>query len=459
MGITSGLAAFAISTELRDAGEDVRIASKEMLLNIFGVTLAGSVAQTSDIICAYSREVGSGDQATLLGRSERSTPTLAALVNGTMAHVLDFDEHVARRGNHPSNTLMPTVLAVGEQLGVTGAELLAAFIVGCEVSTKIGAAGDFDLMKPTMWSHGWHLEGVACTIGATAAAGKLLGLNQERMENALGIAVSEAAGVQVNYGTSTKSLHSGRAAMNGVMAASLAAKGFTGARNALEDENGLLGCYRRDHNVDADEFLARVGNPYDIIYPGVGIKPYPCASSTHTAIDAVHRVMTDNDVKCDDIESLVLKLPPRHGNTRRVISHPETGLEGKFSIQYCAAVTMVHGAPRMDNFTDEAVMGDGAVAELLDRVTLEFSETVTPDIARPATATIVLKDGSRLAHRSPYPKGHPKNAMSPAEIEAKFLDCARGHIADGAAREVVRLVDRLEELDNLTGLASSLSGL
>ena len=458
MGITSGLAAFAISTQLDDVGEDVRKASKEMLLNIFGVTLAGSVTETSDIICDYAREVGSGDQATLLGRGERSTPTLAALVNGTMAHVLDFDEHVARRGNHPSNTLMPTVLAVGEQLGVSGAEMLAAFIVGCEVSTKIGAAGDFDLLKPTMWSHGWHLEGVACTIGATAAAGKLLGLDQDQMENALGIAVSEAAGVQVNYGTSTKSLHSGRAAMNGVMAASLAVKGFTGAHNALEDENGFLGCYRRDHNVDPDEFLVKVGNPYDVIDPGVGIKPYPCASATHTAIDAVHRVMTDNDVDFADVESLLLSLPPRHGNTRRVITHPVSGLEGKFSIPYCVAVTMVHGNPRMENFSDTAVAGDAPVLGLLDHISLEFTETVTADVARPATATIVRKDGSRLGHRSPYPKGHPKNPMSAGEIEGKFIDCARGHLAKDDVRAVIDLVAGIEKLDSLTDLTARLSG-
>ena len=115
---------------------------------------------------------------------------------------------------------------------------------------------------------------------------------------------------------------------------------------------------------------------------------------------------------------------------------------------------MVHGNPRMDNFSDAAVADDAPVRGLLDRITLEFTETVTPDIARPATATIVLKDGSRFAHRSPYPKGHPKNPMSAAEIEGKFIDCARGHLSEDAARAVIDLVDGLEKLDSLTDLTS-----
>jgi 2-methylcitrate dehydratase PrpD len=457
MGITSGLASFSVGTTFKDLPDDVVSTSKDMLLNILGVTLAGSVHKTSDIINQYAGELGNAADCTLIGRAARSSATGAALVNGTMAHVLDYDENVQRRGNHPSNSIMPAVLAAGELRKASGAELLEAFVIGCEVSTKIGAAGDFDALKPTMWRYGWHLEGVACTIGATAAVGKLLGLDQEAMENAFGIATSEASGVQVNYGTSTKSLHSGRAAMNGVMAASLAEKGFTGARNALEDENGLLGCYRRDNNVDADDFIAHVGRPYDVVDPGVGLKAYPCASATHSALGAVDHIVGEHGIRHTDVERVRISVPPRLGNTRRMITHPVSGLEGKFSIHYCVAVTLVHGTPRMEHFTDEAVLGDERVRAMLDRITVTADEEATKEVPRPSTAVVTMADGSRLTYRNEFPKGHPRNPMTAAELEAKFLDCSKGLLSEAAARAVIDKVRGLETADSVLDLAACLA--
>ena len=454
MGLTSRLAAFAVGRSFSDIPAQAIGNCKQMMLNAAAVGLAGSAEKEGQIIAEYVQQVGGSTHCTVIGTAIRTSPVNAALANGTMVHVLDYDEAILRRANHPSNSIYPTVMALGEQLAATGKEALAAFTIGCEVSTKIGIVGDLDKLQPPISSLGWHLEGVAGTIGSTAAAGKLLKLGQEQMENALAIAVSEASGIKSNFGTSTKSLHCGRAAMNGIMAAMLAQKGFTGAKDAIEGPKGFLDCFRRDRNVDEDDFIRQLGNPFDVVDPGMALKLYPCGSATHTAIDAALRLRSEHKINPKEVRSVRVAIPP---HMAMPFPRPETGLQGKFSVHYCVATALVHGQPRIHHFTDAAVR-DPEVVAMLDKTTVETTEKATKEVSRPSTVALTLAGGQEIACRIEHPKGHPSDPLTAQELEDKFLYCSRDILPPERRECVIAQFRRLEELSNVQPLFSALGG-
>jgi 2-methylcitrate dehydratase PrpD len=457
MELTAGISHFALQTELADVPADVLAVSRDMMLNAAGVGLAGSRAPTARMILEHVQEMGGVAECTVMAEGWRTSPELAALANGAMVHVLDFDETFERRGNHPSAAIFPTVMVMGERYGLAGRDVLAAFVIGCEVSTKVGAIGALDELKPTIFKNGWHLTGVVGTIGAAAAAGRLLNLDQEKMENALGIAASMAAGLQVNYGHSVKALHAGRAAMNGVTSARLAAKGFTGARTAIEAADGFLGAFHGDPDLDAQDFLAHLANPFDVIDPGVGIKNYPCATTTHAAIFAAGELTREHDFAPEDIESVLVSVPELGGRTesRNAFPHPRTGLEAKFSVAYCTAVSLVHGMPRMHHFTDEAVK-DPALVPILDRLVLTMDEVPTVEHHMPCTVRVTLRDGRVLTHRAMSAKGHRANPLTAAEVDDKFRYCADGRLSPGLIAEVITGFRDIHNADNVSSLFAKL---
>lgn len=457
MGLTSRLAAFAVDTEFADLPPDVVSVSTEMMLNAAGVGLAGSREDEGRILTAYVERSGASPRSTVLGAAFRSSPEGAALANGTMVHVLDFDENVERRANHPSNVLLPTVMAVGEDLGSTGQAVVAAFAIGCEISTKLGAIGDLDEQFPTMSSFGWQMMAVAGTFGAAAAAGRLLGLGQTEMENAFGLACSQAAGLQVNHGTSAKSIQAGWSAMRGIQCATLAGQGCTGARDGIEAENGFLAAYRRDATIDEDAFIARLGHPFDIIDPGVRLKIYPCGSLTHVSIEALLRLRDDHAFSAEEVRSVRVSVPARWDHSVYPVTHPQTGLEAKFSIAYCIAVTLVDGAPQARHFTDAAVH-DPAVGRLLDLVTVVADELPTPTASRPSTVTVELADGRVLTHRAEFAKGHQNNPVTVRELDAKFLACSQDVLTAPVARELISGFRDLPIASDVRPLFSKLAG-
>jgi 2-methylcitrate dehydratase PrpD len=459
MGFTSRLATFALETAFLDIPVNVVDRSKEMMLNAAGIGLAGSAEEEGRIITKYVQDMGGTPTCTVLGSTLRTSPELAALANGTMVHVLDFDENVDRRGNHPSNVMYPTVMALGQSLRRSGSDVVSAFAVGCEVSTKLGAAGDLDEQFPRSAGFGWHGMAVFGTFGATVAAGRLLGLDQDQMENALGMACSQAAGLQVNHGTSSKSLQAGSTAMRGIMCATLAQRGFTGAKHGIEaEEAGFFAAYRRGNDVDEDEFFGRLGNPYDVIEPGVRIKIYPSGSLTHVSIEAMLRLIEEHKLNADQVRSIRVSVPARWDGSVYPVMRPLTGLEGKFSLGYCMAVCLVHGAPQMHHFTDEAVR-DPRVLAVIDRVTVDTNEQPTERASRPSTVAITLADGREISYRAEFARGHKNNPVTDKEIHAKFAACSQSVLTPIEVARVIREFRRLDELPDVEPLFSSLAAI
>ena len=226
----------------------------------------------------------------------RTGAASAALLNGTSGHALDWDDtQLATSADrifglltHPTVPPLAAALAIGERQRVSGRQFLEAFLTGFEVECKIAEA-----IHPSHYKKGFHSSGTVGTFGATAAAAKLLGLDADKTAHALAIAASTAAGIRVNFGTMTKPLHVGRAAQNGVVAAELAARGFTGGKDALDPPWGFFQVFSHGDGFDADRIVGKLGNPHTIVWPGVSIKPYPCGVLGHPTMDAMRRLVID----------------------------------------------------------------------------------------------------------------------------------------------------------------------
>ena len=452
MGITSRLASFIVDSTFSDIPDNVVLMSKQMLLNSAAAGLAAAGETAVDTTIQLVEEMGGKPECTVMGRGIRSSPLYAALANGVMMDLPDYEGAVRRRGSASSRVVSPAAMAIGECLAMSGKEVLLAFALGCEVSTKVGAAGDLDeLIRPRMVDCGWHLAALVGVIGAAAAAGKLLGLGQNEMENALGIAVSQASGLQINIGSAVTPYENGKAAMNGIMAAILAQKGLAGGPNAIEGKYGFFDCYRRDKNVDEDEFFRALANPYDVIDPGMLLKFYPCGSHTATTVEATLQLKEQHNITPEQVESVRATVVEPHSGT--LIRAPRTGLEGKKSIKYCMAVSLVHGRPQLHHFTDEAVR-DPQVRAVMDRITWEATEQATREAPSPSTVTINLGTGREVRYRAKYEKGHPGNPLTQQELENKFAECSRNELSPDHIKEAI---DRFHHFEELSDVAPSIA--
>ena len=449
MTLSNQLAEFVAGTKFESLPPEAVIQAKRAILDTLGVALAGCREEAPSTVAEQARRAGGAGETTLLGWPFRAPAAEAALVNGTSAHALDFDDvNVSMRG-HPSAPLLPAVLATAETADGSGSELLLAFVLGVEVEAKLGR-----LMGGRHYALGWHPTSTLGTLGAAAACAKLLGLDRERTRAALGIAASMACGVRANFGTMTKPLHVGLAARNGVQAAALAAARFTASDEALDADDGFVSAFLAEPPKD-DRHLDGLGQPYDIVSPGLGQKLYPCCYATHRAVDAA--IELAGGVAAADIASVRIHvsrgtLMPL--NDRR----PQTGLEGKFSLAYCTAAALVDGAVRISSFTDDAVRRPD-VSRLLDATeVVEDQEPQSNPLAAWAELRLALADGSDRSLRVDVPKGDPRRPLTWDELAAKFRDCAAPLLQPEEAAQVIETIERLDRLQDVRQLTAILAG-
>jgi 2-methylcitrate dehydratase PrpD len=332
--------------------------AKVGLIDCIGTTLAGSVAECTRIV---SSTLGAGGPALLFGSPRRAAPLDAALINGTAAHALDFDDCSDSMGGHPSAPVLPALFALADAQRVSGRDFLTAYVAGIETETRIARGVNFH-----HYEKGWHPTATLGTFGAAAAASRLLRLEDSRTAAALALACSLACGVKANFGTMTKPLHVGHAARNGLMAALLARGGFSAGRDAFEHRQGFFMVFNGAGNFSADAVLAGWASPLDILKPGIAIKQYPCCGSTHPAIDAVLALIAEHAVTADDVERVDAFIHPRRlAHTDR--PDPVSALDAKFSVQYCLARALLDGCLRLDPFEGDAHR-QGRVRALMARI-------------------------------------------------------------------------------------------
>ncbi len=449
MNVSERLARFVAETE--GVPEEALVQARRAVLDTLGVTLAGSREESAHTIADWLREQGGRAEATVLGRGFRAPVADAALANGTAAHALDFDDVSLPMRGHPSVPLLPAAIAVAEQAGRSGRDLLAAFVLGFEVEAKLGRA-----IGEPHYALGWHATSTLGTLGAASACARLLRLDAAQTRMALGIAASLAAGLQQNFGTMTKPLHAGWAARSGAFAAGLAARGFTADPRALEGESGFLRAMSGGAEIDLEPFAA-LGEPFEITSSGFGVKLYPCCYATHRTLEAALDLR--QRYRIDPAGIAAVRVEVSRGTLvplRR--EPPATGLEGKFSLEYCLAAALLDGRVGMASFTDEAVRRP-AVRKLMSQVHAEEGEEAgAVPIGGYAEVRIRLLDGGEHSLRVDRPRGDPALPLSWDELAGKFRECTEGILSAEATERAADLVARLEELPDVFSLTETLIG-
>ncbi|MFQ5831004.1 MAG: MmgE/PrpD family protein [Candidatus Methylomirabilia bacterium] len=450
MGATAQLAEFIVKSRWEDLPPATLEAAKRAILDSVGVILAGAAEPPARIVQRIAEAEGGAPLCTVLGAPMRTGGVWAALANGTAGHSLDFDDtHFIMMG-HPSVPVLAAGLAAGELALADGRGLLHAFLLGFEVETTLGQA-----VNPAHYERGWHATSTLGTLGAAAAAARLLGLKVLETRHALGIAASQASGLKENFGTMTKPFHAGHAARSGLLSALLAREGFTASEIAVEGSQGwarVLG----GAAVDLSEALKALGSTWKILTPGVAVKPYPSCALTHSAIDALLELRAKHAIGPEKVASVEIGV---NAVTPAVLIHPNprTGLEGKFSMEFCAAAALADGEVGVTTFT-EAKIADSRIRSLMGNVRMQVDPGLPAGQERHAWARVMvhLADGRRLEVPPREVKGHPGNPLPAEALRAKFEKCAGVTLASDRVASVAAMLESLEGCPDLRSLTAML---
>ena len=451
--LEQGLGDFVAGLDHAVLTEEVLVALKRAVLDCLAVIVGGSGEEVArKVVGLVTREAPDGP-ASVVGSRRRTSLAGAALANGTMGHALDYDDVSWTMFAHATAPVLPAVLAISEWKGHGGRDLLLAFLAGLEVEMKLGAAA-----APVHYEAGWHSTGTLGTFGAAAGAAKALGLDATGVQTALGIAASRASGLRENFGTMTKPLHVGFAARDGLEAALLASLGVTSGGAAIAGSFGFLDVLAPGHG-GVDGLLERLGNPFDMVEPGLAYKLYPSCGDTHAGVDAVLSLRGEHGLDPEHIVRVKCGITPLAA-TNLVHSDPKTPLAAKFSMEYCLAAALVRGRLGLQEFLPDAVV-DPAIRSLLERVEVRAHPRLSsPDevsICTPAIVEIETADGRVLEKGVWTMRGHPENPLSAMELGDKFRACAEGVLAPAAAERAIDLIDRLETVATLSDLVDALT--
>lgn len=427
----------------------VLTAAKAMLVNAAAVGLAGAAQPESFAITRFIQEMGGNGKCTLIGKGLRTSPVYAALANALMISLLDFDDQIVPGQAGPSAVAFPPAMAIGEMNGSPGAAVLAAFILGCEISAKLS-----DLLPPD----------AAPALAAAAAASHLLNLDAAPLESALTLAAGHPVVIPpvppaapsanllppADTATPARAYRQAQAAMQGSTAALLAQQGLTAA------SGGLSNLFPNANDQQIADRCAALGQPYAILDPGVTLKLYPCAAAAHPAIDAALQLMQQYRIGANDIAAASVSVTPA-ALAELPYPTPADSWQARHCLSYILAATLTWGHPLLDTFTDSAVQ-DSTIRRLMDAITVTAAEPPSPSIPYPCALTLTLTDGRQLPHRVEFARGGPQLPLTPEELDAKFLYCSRYILPPDHIDEAITNLRNLENIPNTTGLFSVLGG-
>jgi len=437
--VTRRLARYVVSAQPADVPQAVRTEARRTLLNWVGCAVGGSRHETVDIAIAALAPFAGPGQASILGRKERLDVLSAALMNGISSHIFDYDDTHLKTIIHPAGPVASAILALSEHQPVSGLEFLNALVLGVEVECRIGNA-----VYPAHYDVGWHITGTAGVFGAAAASGKLLGLTEQQMTWALGLAATQPVGLREMFGTMTKSFHPGRAAHNGLTAALLASRNFTSSDHGIEAKRGWANVLSTSRNYGA--ITAKLGETYEISLNTY--KPFACGIVIHPTIDGCIQLRNEHNLTADQIDRIELRVHPLVLELTGKKA-PQTGLDSKVSVYYAAAVAIVQGAAGERQFSDGLVR-DPVIVALRDRVVTVVDPAIHEDQVR---IRITLKDGRRLEKFIEHAIGSVEQPMSDAALEAKFTDLADGILPRDQVRRLIELCWKIDGLPSAAEVA------
>ena len=444
-GATASLAAWiARAPRIRD--KRALALAKDAMRDIVACMIAGAKDEATLRVARAAAGWGGG-ACSIVGQGGSLPAPAAALVNGTAAHALDYDDNFHPMAGHATAVLAPAILALAEERRASGHALLDAYIVGLEVQARVGEG-----VNLAHYERGWHSTSTIGVFGAAAACARLLGLDPKRVNAALSLAFSMAGGSKLQFGTMAKPMHAGLAAQHGVMAAALAASGVTGIAEPLEGPWGFR------------DLFAGAGSPgFTALQParalaieryGLKAKLHPCCASAHCAIDALLSLRQKHGFSPAQVERVEV-LVNRMSYDNLMYAIPRTELEARFSMHWCMALALLNGRLELADFT-AAALRRAEVRAWLPRIAMRHTEPgrehpLKDNGREPALVTVLLKDGRPLERYAQHPKGSLQAPLEAGELDAKFDDCTRGRIA---AAPAARLRSELGVLERITDVRS-----
>jgi 2-methylcitrate dehydratase PrpD len=431
-GATRKLAHYIVSARYEDLPANVRKEGIRTLLNWVGVAVGGSGHETIARAIKALNPFSGPRQASLLGRREHFDIMNAAFINGVSSHIFDYDDTHLKTIIHPAGPVVSALIALSQHQTITGKDFLNALILGVETECRIG-----NMVYPNHYDVGWHITGTAGVFGAAAAVGKVLGLNEQQMVWALGLAASQPVGLRESFGSMNKSFNPGRAASNGLFSALLAQQNFTSSDGMIEAKRGWANTISTKQ--DYSEITEGLGTHYESTLNTY--KPFACGIVIHPAIDAAIQLRNQYQLKPDQISSITLRVNPLVIELTGKKT-PQIGLEGKFSIYHSVAVAIVDGAAGEKQYSDPKVRNPQVVA-VRDKVTAIVDDKIKPE---QVDMTIVTTDGRTLHLFIEHAIGSVEKPMSDAQLEVKFIDLVEDILPPAQVQKLIKLCWTVEQL-------------
>jgi 2-methylcitrate dehydratase PrpD len=459
-GLTAYVGKFVTTMTYEQIPEEVIELGKKSILDGLGLALAGSRAETGSISRKYVQQIGvCNGKATIIGSAEKTSPRFAALINGISIHADDFDDTQLAAAKdrvygllmHPTVPVLPAIFALAEQRSVSGKEWMLAYHVGAEVECKIAES-----IAPRHYQDGFHTTGTCGPFGSAAACAKLLKFDLPKTLTAFGLAASQSAGVRENFGTMTKPFQAGHAAEGGLISAELAALGWTAAEQILEADRGFF--HAAGGSYDPSAIMDHLGNPWTFASPGVSLKPYPSGSLTHPAMTELARLIDVHKIQAAQVEKV--DVGANHNMTTTLLHHqPKTGLEAKFSMEFCMAILLLEHKAGLGQFSDKVVRR-ADVQEMIRKI--NFYVDPEAESAGYDKMTSILKihltDGRTITGRADFGKGSPANPMSFDEAATKFRGCADfAEWPKAKTEQIIAFTKSLEAAADMSALSPLLS--
>ena len=459
-GLTKYVAEFVIRTKYENIPADVIELGKKSMLDGLGLALAGSRAESGPISRKFVEQSGAcAGKSTIIGTAQKTSPRFAALVNGISIHADDFDDtqlaaakdRVYGLLTHPTVPVLPAIFAIAEQRVVSGKEWMAAYHLGVEVECKIAEA-----IAPRHYEDGFHTTGTCGPFGSAAACSRLLNFDLSKTLKAFGLVASNSGGLRENFGTMTKPYQAGHAAESGLVSAELVALGWTAAEQILEADRGFF--HAAGGSYDPAAIMGRLGHPWTFASPGVSLKPYPSGSLTHPAMTELARLIQVNNIEAPQVEKV--DVGANHNMTATLLHHdPKTGLEAKFSMEFCTAILLLERKAGLGQFSD-MVVRRADVQAMMRKVNFYVDPEAESAGFDKMTSLlkITLKDGKVITGRAAFGKGSPANPMTFEEAAAKFRGCAEyaGWPRD-KTEQIIAFVRTLETAADVSALSPLLS--